>query len=188
VRRLGGEVPQIGMVGGKWTTYRAFAEDTVDQVLAELGLARRADTRDLPIGGGKGFDEGLAEDLAARLRLSPARAGHLADLYGTHAAAVAAFCAQQEDRPLPGAVLTEAEVIRFVRDEQAVHLADVLQRRSPLAIRGALTAELVLATAAVMARACGWTDARRRTEITGFLSDLAMYHGVRLTLPEGALP
>jgi glycerol-3-phosphate dehydrogenase len=188
VRRLGGEVPQIGMVGGKWTTYRAFAEDTVDQVLAELGLARRADTRDLPIGGGKGFDEGLAEDLAARLRLSPARAGHLADLYGTHAAAVAAFCAQQEDRPLPGAVLTEAEVIRFVRDEQAVHLADVLQRRSPLAIRGALTAELVLATAAVMARACGWTDARRRTEITGFLSDLALYHGVRLTLPEGALP
>ncbi len=42
VRRLHGAVPQIGMVGGKWTTYRAFAEETVDVVLADLGRARRA--------------------------------------------------------------------------------------------------------------------------------------------------
>ena len=176
------------MVGGKWTTYRAFAEETVDLVLADLGLARRASTRDLPIGGGAGFSDSLADDLAAQSGLSRTRAAHLADLYGATAASVAAFCAEQEDRPLPGAVLTEAEVVRFVRQEQAVHLADVLQRRSPLAIRGDLTPELVIAAARVMARECGWTDARTEAEITGFLSDLATYHGVRLTLPEGALP
>jgi glycerol-3-phosphate dehydrogenase len=188
VRRLQGKVPQIGMVGGKWTTYRAFAEETVDLVLADLGLARRAGTRDLPIGGGVGFDDRLADDLGAQSGLGRARAEHLTSLYGSTAASVAAFCLEQDDRPLPGAVLTEAEVVRFVREEHAVRLADVLQRRSPLAIRGDLTTELVTATARVMARECGWTEARTQAEITGFLKDLATYHGVRLTLPDGDRP
>ena len=186
VRRLHGDVLQIGMVGGKWTTYRAFAEETVDMVLADLGVARRASTRDLPIGGGADYSDQLAEDLAARAGLPRSRAEHLTDLYGSAAASVARFCSEQDDRPLPGAALTEAEVVRFVREEQALHLADILQRRSPLAIRGDLTPALVMAVAQVMARECGWPDVRTRAEVTGFLSDLETYHGVRLTLPEGA--
>jgi glycerol-3-phosphate dehydrogenase len=57
VRRLHGDMPQICMVGGKWTTFRAFAEE-VDLVLADLGQPRRASTRDLAIGGGAGFPRG----------------------------------------------------------------------------------------------------------------------------------
>lgn len=186
VRRLRGDIPQIGMIGGKWTTYRAFAEATVDLVLADLGLARRASTRDLPIGGGAAFSAGLEQDLAASLGLEPDRAAHLADLYGSNAAAVAAFCAgQDDDRPLPGSVITEGEVAWFIHNEQALHLADVLQRRSPLAIRGTLSLELVTATARVMARVCGWTAPQTQTEITGFLGDLETYHGVRLAPREG---
>jgi glycerol-3-phosphate dehydrogenase len=55
VRRLHGAVPQIGMVGGKWTTYRAFAEETVDLVLADLGLARQVSTRTWPLAAGRVF-------------------------------------------------------------------------------------------------------------------------------------
>ncbi|MEZ0213930.1 MAG: glycerol-3-phosphate dehydrogenase/oxidase [Xanthobacteraceae bacterium] len=185
VRRLSGDVPQIGMVGGKWTTYRAFAEETVDVILTDLGLARRASTRDMKIGGGEGYGDRLADDLVSRLCLTPIRATHLVDLYGANAASVAEFCAERDDRPLPGAVLTEGEVVRFVRQEQALHLADVLQRRSPLAIRGALSSELVIATASVMAREGGWTEARTEAEISGFLGDLEKYHGVRLAPPRG---
>jgi glycerol-3-phosphate dehydrogenase len=187
VRRLHGDVPQIGMVGGKWTTYRAFAEETVDLVLADLGVARRTSTRDLTIGGGTGYDNHLVDDLVSRFRLARTRAEHLADLYGTHAKAVAEFCAERDDRPLPGAVLTESEVVWFIRREQALHLADVLQRRSPLAIRGELSPELVGATARVMAGEIGWTDECVKAEISSFLSDLEAYHGVRLTPPEGVL-
>jgi glycerol-3-phosphate dehydrogenase len=187
VRRLGGAVPQIGMVGGKWTTYRAFAEDTVDLVLADLGLARRANTRDLPIGGGAGYGPGLAQDLTLRHGLSETRAAHLVDLYGTRAAEVATFCTGQDD-PLPGVPMTAGEVVWCIRYEHACHLADVLQRRSPLAIRGQLSLPLIRATARVMARECGWSDARTGAEITRFLSDLETYHGVTLTQPEGALP
>ncbi|MCP6401387.1 glycerol-3-phosphate dehydrogenase, partial [Klebsiella pneumoniae] len=55
VARIEGRVPQICMVGGKWTTFRAFAEQTADAVLAELGTPRRQSTLELPIGGGAGF-------------------------------------------------------------------------------------------------------------------------------------
>jgi glycerol-3-phosphate dehydrogenase len=187
VRRLHGAVPQIGMVGGKWTTYRAFAEETVDLVLADLGLARRASTRDMAIGGGAGYSDQLAADLVAEQGLAPERAAYLVDLYGACAAAVAAFCAK-DDRPLPDGPMTEGEVIWAVRREQALHLADVLQRRGPLAIRGLLSLPLVTAVAKVMATECGWTEDQTHAEITRFLSDLATWHGVTLLDPEGAHP
>lgn len=185
VCRLRGGIPQIGMIGGKWTTYRAFAEETVDLVLADLGVKRRDHTRDLPVGGGAGFSERLTEDLMAQHGLTPTRAAHLADLYGSNAASVATFCAGRDDCPLPGVELTEAEVVCFIRHEQALHLADVLQRRSPLAICGALSSELVDATARVMAQECGWTEARTKAEIAGFLIDLETYHRVKLAPFEG---
>ncbi len=186
VRRLGGTPPQFGMVGGKWTTYRAFAEDTADAVLAELGLARKVSTRDLPIGGGAGFSPHLAADLAAAQGLGAERAAHLVDLYGAAAPAVAAFCGP-EDRPLPGVAMTEGEVVWAVRHEQALHLADVLQRRSPLAIRGLLSMPLLAAAARKMAGELGWSEARREDEIARFRTELATWHGVDLA-PEGARP
>jgi glycerol-3-phosphate dehydrogenase len=42
--------PLHAMVGGKWTTFRAFAEQTADRLLADLGRARRASTAELRIG------------------------------------------------------------------------------------------------------------------------------------------
>jgi glycerol-3-phosphate dehydrogenase len=185
VRRLAGNVPQIGMVGGKWTTYRAFAEETVDLVLADLGLARQANTRDLAIGGGAGYSDHLPAQLVSQ-GLAPNRAAHLVDLYGTRAVTVAEFCGT-DDPALPGVAMTAGEVRWAISHEQALHLADVLQRRSPLAIRGLLTLPLVTATAQVMAAELGWTDDRTRTEITRFLSDLATWHGVTLAT-EGAQP
>ena len=187
VRRLHGAVPQIGMVGGKWTTYRAFAEETVDLVLADLGRVRVASTRDMPIGGGAGFSDHLVADLAASHGLSTDRAAHLVDLYGARAATIATFCAEAGDRPLPDVQMTEGEVRWAVCHEQALHLADVLQRRSALAISGLLSLPLVTATARVMAAECGWSEDRLQSEITRFLSDLATWHGVTLA-PEGTHP
>jgi glycerol-3-phosphate dehydrogenase len=48
-----GDVPVFSLVGGKWTSFRAFSEQATDRALAFLGLSRKADTRSLPIGAGK---------------------------------------------------------------------------------------------------------------------------------------
>lgn len=184
VRRLPGAVPQIGMVGGKWTTYRAFAEATVDLVLADLGHARQISTRDLPIGGGAGYSDHLAADLVARQAVAPDRAAHLVDLYGARALTVASFCGT-DDRPLAGLPMTAGEIRWAVRHEQALHLADMLQRRSPLAIRGQLSRPLVTAVAEVMATELGWSEERTRAEIVRFITELETWHGVRLAPTEG---
>jgi glycerol-3-phosphate dehydrogenase len=49
--KLGG-LPVLSLVGGKWTSFRAFSEQVTDRVLAFLGQTRKADTRSLPIGAG----------------------------------------------------------------------------------------------------------------------------------------
>jgi glycerol-3-phosphate dehydrogenase len=46
---LGG-LPVYSLVGGKWTSFRAFSEQVTDRALAFLGLERKADTRSLAIG------------------------------------------------------------------------------------------------------------------------------------------
>src|SRR5690606_23664378 len=100
VHRIDGPVPQFCMVGGKWTTFRAFAEQTADTVLAELGRKRIAGTLALAIGGGAGFPDtpgALPAALVERTGITPARAAHLVDLYGARADAVLAFCMERHD-------------------------------------------------------------------------------------------
>lgn len=47
--------PVISLVGGKWTTFRSFAEEVTDTLLARLGRPRLTGTRLLAIGGGRDF-------------------------------------------------------------------------------------------------------------------------------------
>jgi len=48
-----GNIPVYSLVGGKWTSFRAFSEQVTDRALAFLGQPRKVDTRTLPIGAGK---------------------------------------------------------------------------------------------------------------------------------------
>lgn len=76
----------------------------------------------------------------------------------------------------------------MIRDEMALHLPDVLQRRSALAIRGQLTLPLIRAVAAVMADELGWTATRSAEEIARFVTELETWHGVSLNHTEGETP
>lgn len=183
VHRLDRAVPQFCMVGGKWTTFRAFAEQTADAVLAELGKPRVASTLDMPIGGGSGFppEAGtLAAELVRRHDIPADRAAHLVDLYGTRAEEVLAFCRRRsDDRPLvEGCQGTTGEIAFLVQHEFALGLADVLLRRTPLSIRGIVSTELVRSAAAVLADELGWDEVKTTREVETFIAELADYHGV----------
>lgn len=78
---LGG-LPVFSLVGGKWTSFRAFSEQAADRILARLGLPRQADTKSLPIGAdapplktGPDFTRREIEALAGREKIV-----HLDDL------------------------------------------------------------------------------------------------------------
>jgi glycerol-3-phosphate dehydrogenase len=182
LQRVEATVPHFCMIGGKWTTFRAFAEHTTDAVLVELGRKRTTGTFDLAIGGGRGYSDGSAieTELVRTFGVTAARAAHLADTYGTRAAEIMAFCAQRpDDRPLGvGTELTVAEIAFLTQEEYAVHLGDLILRRTTLAITGTIDTGLTEAIASVAGRELGWDESRRRAEIEELIADLENYHGV----------
>lgn len=182
VRRIDAGVPHFCMVGGKWTTFRAFAEQTAGDVLAALGRQRREGTIDLAIGGGRDFTDAASVEasLVRDFDISAARAAHLVDCYGMRATEVLEFCAgRDDDRQLgAGTELTAAEIAFLVQREFAVTLGDLVLRRTSLAITGAVDAALIQAVAAAASAELGWDAARRSAEVDDLVSELETYHGV----------
>ncbi|WP_121067553.1 glycerol-3-phosphate dehydrogenase/oxidase [Chachezhania antarctica] len=182
VRRVDGPVPQFCMIGGKWTTFRAFATETSDMVLAELGTERQVDTRDLAIGGGRDFRGAapLAQALVDHFGISGPRAAHLVDLYGSRADDVMAYCAAATgDHPLARDLqMTSAEIAWLIRHEQVVHLSDIVLRRTPLAITGRIDRALVDAIASIAAAELGWSDDETHAQCAALVAELDAYHGV----------
>jgi glycerol-3-phosphate dehydrogenase len=175
------------LVGGKWTSFRAFSEQVTDKALAYLGRSRQKDTRSLPIGGGRGFPRDSAElrrqieGLSAWTGVARERLNVLFERYGTRAESIATFMNGGTDfilRSLPD--YSRREIIFLVQHEKIVHLDDFILRRSMLAMLGRLTREMVNELADVFANALGWNAEQKAAEVSRTLSILAERHGVRL--------
>jgi glycerol-3-phosphate dehydrogenase len=185
-RHIEGSPPQICMVGGKWTTFRAFAEQAADDVLQELGVSRQRDSRTLPIGGGKDFPhdrQDLVLRFQRRFKIDESRAAHLVDRYGTKGEAVQAYCAEcANDAPLVSdCAYSSAEIDYLCRNEQVIHLGDLVLRRTDLAITGRLSSAVLDALAEGAATALGWSSERVAVERADVETDLRDCYGVFLT-------
>jgi glycerol-3-phosphate dehydrogenase len=179
--------PVYSLVGGKWTSFRAFAEQVTDKVLAYLGRKRQKDTRSLPIGGGRGFPHDAAdlkrqiESLSAWTGVTRERLKVLFERYGTRAEAIATFMNGGTDfilRSMPD--YSRREIIFLVQHEKILHLDDFVLRRSMLGMLGRLTREKVDELADVFGNALGWEAEQKTAEVARTLSILADRHGVRL--------
>lgn len=175
----GSHTPVLSLIGGKWTTFRAFAEQAADRVLRHLGRTRKLATEKLAIGGGRGFPIGAeeqrqwAQSLAGIYRMDQSRAGELFNRYGTYAEKVATLIAEGPDQPLatlPG--YTRREMFFLCRDEHVRRLADLLFRRTAIAMEGLLSPEAIAESAGIAAMALGWDDKHRAAEINHCLSEL----------------
>ncbi|MBW7057004.1 glycerol-3-phosphate dehydrogenase/oxidase [Paracoccus bogoriensis] len=174
--------PIISLVGGKWTTFRGFAAEVADDLMARLGVTRRRDTALLPIGGGRDYpaDAGAWSDDAARRTLAaPARARQLLARYGTTAGAI---LAAEGATPvmLEASDHSEQELDWIIRNEQVGTLADLVMRRTALAVTGRLSARDLKRTAELCAQALGWDDAHRAAELRQTQAMLLMRHRLRM--------
>lgn len=127
----------VTVTGGKWTTYRAMAEDVLEECFRAGLLARRAGgvTADLPLVGAS----------ATGVPISAPPGLHL---YGSEAEEVAALPGTNRELA-PG--FTEAMVRFAARHEHARTVEDVLARRSRLLFLDAnLAASLARAVAAIL--------------------------------------
>lgn len=187
----GVDFPIFNLIGGKWTTFRAFSEHVTDDALARLMKPRKTYTRNRPIGGGRDYPATASaqtqwvQEVARETGLAVQRVQTLFARYGTGAKDVAAFIGQDVagERPLTSQPdYSVREVAYIVEREKVVHVLDFLQRRSLLAMTGRTTAPLVLELVEVIGDVLGWTDAQRQVELEQTAQVMAEHHGVTLTV------
>ena len=150
----------VTITGGKLTTYRRMAADTVDRVASILGAGARSRTATL------------------RLRGAPAAGGSVSvgSRYGTESGAVRALVAADASLGEPlvdGLPYLRAEVVHAVRHEMARTLGDVLDRRLRARILdrdGAAAAASDVAT--LVGPELGWTRAEADANVAAYRSAL----------------
>jgi glycerol-3-phosphate dehydrogenase len=155
----------VTVVGGKLTTYREMAEDTVDAALRVLGgpLPRRAGrsrTRKLRLRGADRWEEAAAAD------------PHLGHRYGGESGVVQAMVDADPalGEPLvPGLAYRRAEAVYAVRYEMATTLDDVLSRRTRARLRHRdATAAAAAEVAALVGPELGWSDDERAAQVAAY--------------------
>jgi glycerol-3-phosphate dehydrogenase len=179
--------PVYSLVGGKWTSFRAFSEEVTDKSLQLLGIKRNKHTHDLPIGGGRNYPHTEEErakyinGLAAWTGLSRERLETLFERYGTRTERIAEFMKLSNDTPLASLPeYTEREILFLIQHEKVEHLDDLLLRRTMLAMLGKLSHNVVTEIAALLAGALGWSLEKKNAEAERTLRLLADRHRVRL--------
>ena len=180
----------VSVTGGKLTTYRQMAADTVDAALGRRSRGwgrlrrRRAGGRgDLGpasptarlrlvggVDGGRPPAGTPAE--AARLGVDPVRLAHLVGRHGSETGAVLGCCAGREElaRPLhPSLPYLEVEVVWSARMEMARTVDDVLARRTrALILNRAAARAAAPRVAALLGAELGWTDALMSDQVAAF--------------------
>jgi glycerol-3-phosphate dehydrogenase len=156
----------ITIAGGKLTTYRRMAERVLEAAVPFLGRVAPAGRSGVePLAGG-----GPAAPAATATLPSDLRA-RLTALHGSDAGEVLGCADDAADlAPLAPAIpLCTAEVRHAVRREMACTLADVLERRTRLAIFDTARArEVAPRVAAIVATELGWSAERRDSELAAF--------------------
>ncbi|MFE4726425.1 FAD-dependent oxidoreductase [Microbacterium sp. NPDC056736] len=168
---VGGDATVLSLVGGKWTTFRASAEDLADRALELLAQPRRRSTRGLPIGGGRGYpvtERARQQWIASHaVDVPAARVATLLDRYGTVAASVVEAIAQDPDDALldHAPSYSSGELRHLAATEDVAHLDDLLLRRTSIAFTGGATPDAVAEIADAVAPVLGWDADRVSLEI-----------------------
>jgi glycerol-3-phosphate dehydrogenase len=185
----------VSVLGGKWTTYRAMAEDGINhaqQALSgrqakrltagyaatgsALSAGARCKTLDFPLTGARGFTLEYWKELVAKYRLSPKTARHLAQKFGADSPKVLELGEQEEQLRQPlivGGAAIQAEVVYAIREEMAQSIEDILLRRIGLQLyswKEAVQAAPVVGR--LLAREFNWTDAQTDEAVCAYLASI----------------
>ncbi|WP_210415999.1 glycerol-3-phosphate dehydrogenase/oxidase [Humibacter ginsenosidimutans] len=170
----------VVIAGGKWTTYRVMAKDAIDAAASALdGKVPASATAELPLVGANGYRAAWNRRarIARRAGIHVSRVEHLLGRYGTLAQEVLDLIAERPElaEPLPGADdYVAAEVVYAASHEGALHVDDVLARRTRISIeawdRGVSAAPVA---ARLMGEELGWDAERVEREIAYYLRRVA---------------
>ncbi len=157
----------LTIAGGKWTTYRKMALDTVDEA-QRLGLgAATSRTETLKLEGAQAYSPSGAGDLQELFGLGPEVASYLNRAYGDRAQRVAELAQNGHGGHIvPGHAYLNAEVVYGAQQEAARSTVDILARRTRLSFLDAEAARVAVPkVAGLLAETLRWDDATRLADI-----------------------
>lgn len=172
----------VTVAGGKLTTYRRMAAETVDAAVKAVNIkCPGSSTAKSKLPGARGLDkdfDALAAELAKEADLPEDVAVRLANVYGSRAVEVAERASADpslKERVSPDRDVIMAEVVHAVERELALSVEDVLIRRTSLA----LTAEdqalgVADRVADVMAERLDWTVPQKERSLEQFRESVAL--------------
>ena len=164
----------ISAIGGKWTTSRHLAEQVVDLALKKLGQTAACETQCTPVYGGEiGRLKSYIERAQKKYQhLALGIVANLVDFYGSRIGEVLATADERQEereellrRLAPETNVIGAQVIHAVRHEMALHLEDVVFRRTGLGTLGHPGVPAITQAAELMRRELGWDEAQHAREI-----------------------
>ena len=188
----------VTIVGGKLTTYRRMAQDTVDVLSKRDEMKPVHPTQHFPLLGSAGWNtiRYEIERRAAAAGLPLEVTQHLRENYGTSAMMLIDMLEADPSlaQPLvPDLPYIKAEVLYACRHEMAMTPADVLSRRTSITLEdkqrglGALNE-----VASMMAKELGWSAEQRQQLMKAYRDrielQLAAESGHEITGPKDSIP
>lgn len=162
----------ISVLGVKYTTARVVAERAVDLAVRKLGLrATECRTHLTPIKGGhiEDFEDFVKQTLKEVPRgIDERLVEHLTYTYGSELSNILRSIQENfelADRVDSQSPVTVAEILYAIRNEMAMTLGDVIQRRTELGAAGLPSMDALHRCATLMAGEHGWSLERRQQEI-----------------------
>jgi glycerol-3-phosphate dehydrogenase len=161
----------VTIVGGKLTTYRRMAQDTVDVIAKRDGMPIAHPTQKLLLAGAIGWRDAKREIEARghQLGLAPEVVEHLSFTFGSNASTVLDLIDEEEslrERLVPDLPYLRAEVVYACRAEMAMTLEDVLARRTRIILEdGARGVGVAPEVAAMMARELDWSSDQTNSQV-----------------------
>ncbi|CAG4995005.1 Glycerol-3-phosphate dehydrogenase 2 [Dyadobacter sp. CECT 9275] len=169
----------ISLLGGKWTTYRLMAKDTLDVADRIAGKLNDCLTANYVLAGGELYRFDQWKEMEVTYCLAPDICQHLLKKYGSRAEKVVRDLPSNPDlgeRLHPGYPYIKAEVIFAATSEMAVTPRDFLARRIRLEITDWQAAlDCVPVVADLMASVLGWDDEKKKEQILTYSGELKYF-------------
>ncbi|BDI28844.1 glycerol-3-phosphate dehydrogenase [Capsulimonas corticalis] len=171
---LDGPAGMVSIVGGKLTTWRRMAEDTMNYIAKRDGKEPSLATRKMALSGSEGWATVRSRMESGQLGVAPDVARHLGAYYGVNLQRVLAIA--HEDERFGARIVSDlpylmAEVVYACRYEMAVTLDDMLSRRTRLVLEGrGQGLDIANDVARIMAKELGWDDAEIARQVAAYES------------------
>jgi len=177
------DIPVISLVGGKWTSFRAFSEDATNLILRYIGAERKISTANLQIGGSKGYPKNNKEkeeflrNLLASHRIERKRLERLFSVYGMKVDGLLhKYGSELYDTLETIPEISVGEIKYTLLEEDAHHLDDLILRRTMLGKLGKITPDSLQEISGICAKVMKWSGQETEREMDRFIDLLKHKH------------